>query len=98
MSYNKSTQSLDGGKTMTALQRNTAAPLNFDEHNIATRAMLPAVQLFGSPGSGKTALIDATIRTLWTRARVGVIVAHLAAQRDATTLRAAGAVTMPLET
>lgn len=46
-----------------------------------------AVQLSGSAGSGKTALLETTIKSLHGRARVGVIVAHRAAERDADRLR-----------
>jgi hydrogenase nickel incorporation protein HypB len=40
------------------------------------------VDLIGAPGSGKTALIEATLPR-WKRGRVGIIAADLATQRDA---------------
>ena len=62
-----------------------------------TDAGVFAVHLCGSPGSGKTTLIEATLKRLSVRAQVGVIVAHLAASRDVTALQRAGACAMPLE-
>lgn len=60
-------------------------------------AGLFTVHLCGSPGSGKSTLIQATLRRLGQQARIGVIVAHLAADRDAAALQTAGARTIPLE-
>jgi hydrogenase nickel incorporation protein HypB len=45
------------------------------------------VQLCGSPGSGKTSLLERTCRALRGRARTAVIVAHHAADRNARRLR-----------
>lgn len=50
-------------------------------------ASVLAVQLSGSPGSGKTTLLEVTIQHLKGRARVAVIVAHPAAERDSNYLR-----------
>jgi len=47
------------------------------------RAGILTVRLIGPPGSGKTALIDATLKRLTAPRRVGVIVINPAAQRDA---------------
>ena len=47
------------------------------------RSGVLAVALVGPPGSGKTALIEATARQLRGKARVAVIVANPAAERDA---------------
>src|SRR5438270_5965861 len=47
------------------------------------RHHLLAVALVGPPGAGKTAVIEATARQLRGRARVAVIVANPAAERDA---------------
>lgn len=71
--------------------------VELDAGQLLTDARVPAVQLCGSPGSGKTTLLEATIRRLAASAQISVIVAHLAANRDATRLNHAGAVTVPLE-
>ena len=49
-----------------------------------------AVNLMGSPGSGKTALLEATARRLGGRCRLGAIAGDLETERDAERLRAAG--------
>jgi len=49
-----------------------------------------AVNLMGSPGSGKTALLEATSRALDGRRRLGAVSGDLATDRDAARLRAAG--------
>lgn len=49
-----------------------------------------AVNLMGSPGSGKTALLEATARALRGRARLGAITGDLETEHDAERLRAAG--------
>jgi hydrogenase nickel incorporation protein HypB len=49
-----------------------------------------AVNLMGSPGSGKTAILEATARELGGGARMGAISGDLATKRDADRLRAAG--------
>ncbi len=58
-----------------------------DEIAAATRADLGrrgifAVDLMGAPGSGKTALLEATLRALRGRHRPAVLVGDLATQRD----------------
>ena len=50
-----------------------------------------AVNLMGGPGSGKTMLLAATIASVGTGVRVGVITADLANDADAERARAAGA-------
>lgn len=67
-----------------------------DANAAATRKLLAdagvlGVHLSGSLGSGKTALIEATIRRLNLRASVAVVVAHRGAHRDAAVLESAGA-------
>jgi len=52
-----------------------------------SRLGIPAVHLIGPPGSGKTELILATLKSLPTPSRVAVIVVNPAAQRDAHRLR-----------
>lgn len=50
-----------------------------------------AINIVSSPGAGKTALIEATVRALKEEFRFAVIVGDLATDRDAQRLRAAGA-------
>jgi len=49
-----------------------------------------AVNLMGSPGSGKTAVLEATARRLAGRQRLGALAGDLATERDADRLCAAG--------
>jgi len=49
-----------------------------------------AVNLMGSPGSGKTAVLEATARSLGGRGRIGAIAGDLETERDADRLRAVG--------
>jgi hydrogenase nickel incorporation protein HypB len=49
-----------------------------------------AINLMGSPGSGKTAVLEATARAFAGRFRVGAIAGDLETERDADRLRAAG--------
>lgn len=49
-----------------------------------------AVNLMGSPGAGKTAVLEATARQLAGRRRLGALAGDLATERDADRLRAAG--------
>ncbi len=49
-----------------------------------------AINLMGSPGSGKTALLEATARATRGVARIGAISGDLATDNDAARLRAAG--------
>jgi hydrogenase nickel incorporation protein HypB len=49
-----------------------------------------AINLMGSPGSGKTAVLEATARGLGGRVRIGAIAGDLETDRDAERLRAAG--------
>lgn len=49
-----------------------------------------AVNLMGSPGAGKTAVLEATARALAGRKRLGALAGDLATERDADRLRAAG--------
>ena len=51
---------------------------------------LLAVNLMGSPGSGKTAVLEATAQALRGRRRVGAVAGDLETERDAERLRAAG--------
>jgi len=49
-----------------------------------------AVNLMGSPGAGKTAVLEATARSLAGRGRIGAIAGDLETERDADRLRAVG--------
>ncbi|MGD0073131.1 MAG: hydrogenase nickel incorporation protein HypB [Candidatus Binataceae bacterium] len=49
-----------------------------------------AINLMGSPGSGKTAILEAAARALASRRRMGAVSGDLATDRDAARLRAAG--------
>jgi hydrogenase nickel incorporation protein HypB len=49
-----------------------------------------AVNLMGSPGAGKTAVLEATAQRLAGRQRLGALAGDLATERDAERLRAAG--------
>jgi len=49
-----------------------------------------AINLMGSPGSGKTAILEAAARALASRRRLGAVSGDLATDRDGERLRAAG--------
>jgi hydrogenase nickel incorporation protein HypB len=57
-----------------------------------------AINLMGSPGSGKTAILEATARVLASRHRLGAVSGDLATDRDAQRLRAAGIPAMTITT
>jgi hydrogenase nickel incorporation protein HypB len=57
---------------------------HFHDHNVV------AVNLMGSPGAGKTAILEATARALGRDARLGVLAGDLATDNDARRIRAAG--------
>lgn len=57
---------------------------HFDEHGVL------AVNLMSSPGSGKTSLLEATIRALDGQLRLAVIEGDLATENDAARIRACG--------
>ena len=57
---------------------------HFDAHGVL------AVNLMSSPGSGKTALLEATIRALGGELRIAVIEGDLATENDAARIRACG--------
>ena len=65
---------------------------HFEEHRVL------AVNLMGSPGSGKTAVLEATARALGGTLRLGAISGDLATDRDATRLRAAGVPSITITT
>jgi hydrogenase nickel incorporation protein HypB len=49
-----------------------------------------AVNVIGSPGAGKTTLVEALVRVLRTRCRIGALEGDIATERDADRLRALG--------
>jgi hydrogenase nickel incorporation protein HypB len=61
------------------------------------RAGVLAVNLMGSPGSGKTAVLEATARTMKGR-RLAAVAGDLETDRDAARLRAAGIPSVPITT
>ncbi len=74
-----------------------------DAHAQANRAWLDArgvrmVDLISSPGSGKTALLEATLERLCQRLRVAVVVGDVATDRDARRMEGLGATVRAIET
>lgn len=65
---------------------------HFRDHQVV------AVNLMGSPGAGKTALLEATARALGRDAALGVLAGDLATDNDATRIRAAGIVAASITT
>ncbi len=57
-----------------------------------------ALNLMGSPGAGKTALLEATARELGGRLRLGAVSGDLATDRDGERLRAAGIPSRTIQT
>lgn len=64
----------------------------FKEHGVTV------VNIVSSPGSGKTALLEQTIKALNTDLRVAAIVGDLATENDAERLRSAGAPALQITT
>jgi hydrogenase nickel incorporation protein HypB len=67
---------------------NESAARHNREHFAAAGVL--AINLMGSPGSGKTAVLEATARAWRGRARLGAFSGDLATENDADRLRAAG--------
>jgi hydrogenase nickel incorporation protein HypB len=65
---------------------------HFNEHHVI------AVNLMGSPGAGKTAVLEATARALGHEANLGVLAGDLATDNDARRIRAAGMVAESITT
>ncbi|RLA28774.1 MAG: hydrogenase accessory protein HypB [Gammaproteobacteria bacterium] len=84
--------SSDGKETVEVLtsllqENNNQADHNrehFDRHNVLV------INLMSSPGSGKTSLLEATIRAISPRLRIGVIEGDLETENDAERIRAQG--------
>ena len=66
------------------------------EHFAESRVL--AVNLMGSPGAGKTAVLEATARALGARVRLGALAGDLATDNDATRLKAAGIPSLSITT
>jgi len=86
--------SFDVHERMLASNDRTAAHNreHFKDHGVV------AVNLMGSPGAGKTALLEATARALGREARLGVLAGDLATDNDAARIRAAGIVAESITT
>ncbi|WP_126147342.1 hydrogenase nickel incorporation protein HypB [Synechococcus elongatus] len=78
------------------LHRNDHAAAHNREH--FQRAGVLALNLLSSPGSGKTALLERTLRELPPTLRPAAIVGDLATDRDAQRLQATGAPAIQIET
>jgi hydrogenase nickel incorporation protein HypB len=65
---------------------------HFRDHHVV------AINLMGSPGAGKTAVLEATARALGRQARVGVLAGDLATDNDAARIRAAGMIAESITT
>jgi hydrogenase nickel incorporation protein HypB len=63
-----------------------------------TEARVLAINLMGSPGSGKTAVLEATARAVGDRLRLGAVSGDLATDHDAQRLRRAGITAAPITT
>ena len=60
-----------------------------NRHHFIERALL-AINVMGSPGAGKTAVLEATSRALGGRRLIGALAGDLATDNDANRLKAAG--------
>jgi hydrogenase nickel incorporation protein HypB len=65
---------------------------HFDDHGVL------AINLMSSPGSGKTALLEATIHALKSRYRIAVIEGDLETENDAERIRACGVPALQITT
>jgi hydrogenase nickel incorporation protein HypB len=77
------------------LSGNNARAAHLREH--FEEAGVLAINLMGSPGSGKTAVLEALARVAGTL-RIGAVSGDLATDNDARRLRAAGVLAMPITT
>jgi hydrogenase nickel incorporation protein HypB len=68
-----------------------------NRHHFGAQGVL-ALNIMGSPGAGKTALLEATSRALAGRRRIGALAGDLATDNDATRLLAAGVVARSITT
>jgi hydrogenase nickel incorporation protein HypB len=65
---------------------------HFHDHGVV------AINLMGSPGAGKTAVLEATARALGSEARLGVLAGDLATDNDAARIRSAGIIAESITT
>jgi hydrogenase nickel incorporation protein HypB len=65
---------------------------HFDAHGVV------AINLMSSPGSGKTALLEATVKALGGALRIAVIEGDLATENDAARIRACGVPAVQIQT
>ena len=65
---------------------------HFHDHHVV------AVNLMGSPGAGKTAVLEATARALGSTSHLGVLAGDLATDNDANRVRAAGIIAESITT
>ncbi len=78
------------------LASNDAEAAHLREHFVEAGVL--AINLMGSPGSGKTAVLEATARRLAGQLRLGAVSGDLATDNDARRLQAAGIVAAPITT
>jgi len=78
------------------LAGNNARAAHLREHFIEAGVL--AFNLMGSPGAGKTAVLEQTARAFGERYRLGAVSGDLATDRDARRLRAAGILAAPITT
>jgi len=74
-----------------------AAAAGHNRAHLAERGLF-AINLMGAPGAGKTALLEATIRTAGRSQAIAVIEGDQATERDSDRIRAAGATAFQVET
>lgn len=76
----------DGGRTISVPVEARVLDVNdtIAEQNrtVLGRRGILAVDLIGAPGSGKTSLLETTLRALWGRRRPAVLVGDLTTRRD----------------
>jgi hydrogenase nickel incorporation protein HypB len=70
------------------LAGNDALAAHLREHFVGAHVL--AINVMGSPGAGKTAVLEQTARALGTKRRLGAVSGDLATDRDALRLRKAG--------
>jgi len=94
---------MNSGKSVTVINVEASLFSANDSHAADNRARFDAghiltVNLISSPGSGKTALLEATIKALAGELRLGVIEGDIETARDAERIRAQGAPVVQLTT
>jgi hydrogenase nickel incorporation protein HypB len=90
----------DGRAAVTVLQSLLAENDHQAEHNREhfLRHNVLAINLMGSPGSGKTAVLEATARALGSGGRLSALSGDLATDNDASRLQAAGIPSLSITT